>query len=303
MTTHGARPATTPMASADRWAVWLVQQAARYAPPALSERLTEEYQADLMTQPPGLSRLGFAAGCYWASLRMSQDTLLCRAPQAVAAGGLHPPSAFDAHDATWFSRRTMVLVAILAVHAAAIYGLTLGITRNAKPLVPPNNTKGQVLVQPLPSEAAPPKIPFVSAVETVMPRMDQLPFDPAAVVMPTVESANLSDDLPSVVGRDTQHVIKRIAGGPGAGFPNARDFYSSAAVRAGLSGVTAVRVCVDGSGRLTSVPVVAASSGYPILDGDALAVARAGSGHYRSTMEDGVAITDCYSYRIRFELH
>ena len=42
-------------------------------------------------------------------------------------------------------------------------------------------------------------------------------------------------------------------------------------------------------------------SGSARLDAGALQLAKAGSGHYRPTLEDGKAVNSCYSFRVRFE--
>ncbi|HYM29333.1 MAG TPA: hypothetical protein VET66_14380 [Steroidobacteraceae bacterium] len=39
-----------------------------------------------------------------------------------------------------------------------------------------------------------------------------------------------------------------------------------------------------------------------LLDGGALALARAGSGHYRPATEDGRPVSACFPFRIRFEM-
>jgi TonB family protein len=62
-----------------------------------------------------------------------------------------------------------------------------------------------------------------------------------------------------------------------------------------------VQVCVDANGRLTSQPAITQSSGSARLDEGALTLARAGSGHYRATTEDGRAVSSCFPFRIRFE--
>jgi hypothetical protein len=56
-------------------------------------------------------------------------------------------------------------------------------------------------------------------------------------------------------------------------------------------------------GRLTGEPSVAQSSGSVRLDDGALKLARAGSGHYRATTEDGRAVDSCYPFRITFALN
>jgi hypothetical protein len=62
-----------------------------------------------------------------------------------------------------------------------------------------------------------------------------------------------------------------------------------------------VQVCVDAIGRLTSDPAITHSSGNARLDAGALTLAKAGSGHYRPTIEDGRAVGSCFPFRIRFE--
>jgi hypothetical protein len=57
---------------------------------------------------------------------------------------------------------------------------------------------------------------------------------------------------------------------------------------------------VDDKGRLTAVPTLAETSGSASLDEGALKLAKAGSGHYRATTEDGRPVSSCYQFRIRF---
>jgi hypothetical protein len=49
-------------------------------------------------------------------------------------------------------------------------------------------------------------------------------------------------------------------------------------------------------------PLLAVSSGSARLDGGALALAKAGSGHYRSPSEDGTPVAGCFLLRVRFAL-
>ena len=46
---------------------WLIHHAARSAPELLSQRLEEEWLADLAVRPSAASRLRFAIGCSWAT--------------------------------------------------------------------------------------------------------------------------------------------------------------------------------------------------------------------------------------------
>jgi TonB family protein len=69
----------------------------------------------------------------------------------------------------------------------------------------------------------------------------------------------------------------------------------------GTKGITTVQVCTDEKGRLTAAPTLAQSSGSAGLDEGALKLAKAGSGRYRPTTEDGRAVSSCYSFRVRFD--
>jgi TonB family protein len=96
--------------------------------------------------------------------------------------------------------------------------------------------------------------------------------------------------------------VTRVQGGPGSEFPTTDDYYPSIAKRLEEQGATTVRVCVGANGRLSSDPTVAQTSGSPRLDEGALLLAKAGSGHYRPSTEDGRAVNACYSFRVRFAL-
>jgi hypothetical protein len=67
-------------------------------------------------------------------------------------------------------------------------------------------------------------------------------------------------------------------------------------------GSATVNVCVDVRGRLTAEPTIVAGTNSRRLDAGALQLARAGSGHYRPSLEDGRPVDSCYSFRVRFQL-
>jgi TonB family protein len=98
------------------------------------------------------------------------------------------------------------------------------------------------------------------------------------------------------------HFVQKLSGGPGAGFPETADFYPSPSIRLGEEGMSIVQVCVDRKGRLTSEPSTVKGSGIARLDEAALKLARAGTGHYRATTEDGQPVNSCYPFGIRFQL-
>jgi len=117
----------------------------------------------------------------------------------------------------------------------------------------------------------------------------------------TIQQVITSLEEPLPPQSSPPHVVKRIGGGPGKGFPNTADYYPFDAIRSGTTGVSGVSVCVDEKGRLTAAPTLARTSGSTSLDAGALKLAKAGSGHYRATTEDGQPVSSCYEFLIRFD--
>ena len=197
-----------------------------------------------------------------------------------------------------FSRRSMTLALVVGLHIAVFYGLMTGLSANFKRLIP-SPFAIRIVQEPHPQALPPPPPPTFShgKVEVVIPEFQfaREPDDGVEVVAPPVNNPpGPPPTLPTPVNR--------VPGGPGSGFPNTDDFYPSAAKRMEEQGVATVRVCVDVNGRLTSDPVTVQSSGSARLDAGALQLAKAGSGHYRASTEDGRPIVSCYPFRVRFQL-
>jgi TonB family protein len=280
---------------------WLVHFAARRSPRDLNERLEEEWLADLGAQAGTLAQLRFALGCCWATQIIAYDHLSLGARVASAATGQGTPGGFLPHDGLQFSRRTGIFALILGIHVLAVYGLATGFVQHVFKEGVTTPMRATML-----DEARPPErvIPIRTV---VMPnwKADPIRVDPP-ILPPLVESRV---ELAAVARSATpaepiapSAPITRVLGGPGAGFPNTEEFYPAASRRIEETGVTAVQVCVDARGRLTADPVVTQSSGRQRLDAGALELARAGSGHYRSTTEDGHPVASCFPFRVRFQL-
>jgi TonB family protein len=82
--------------------------------------------------------------------------------------------------------------------------------------------------------------------------------------------------------------------------PNSADYYPADLRRTGVEGATTVQVCVDESGRIQGQPAIEASSGNPRLDQGAIGVAR--GGHYARAMRGATAVSNCYRFRIIFQM-
>jgi TonB family protein len=278
---------------------WLIHRAARSAPASLAERLEEEWLADLGTRPSALSRLRFALGCCWATRVIAHEYRASAVALASHAMGAKFAIPRPHDDSSLFSRRSMTLVLVVALHMGVFYGLmTSGF--NIRKLIPsPFVTR--ILQEPHPQvlPPLPPPPTFThSKVEATIPEFPQTrDVEEAEGMLPQSRSIQLPSP-PTM----PPHVVNRVLGGPGSGFPNTDDFYPSAAKRMEEQGVATVRVCVDANGRLTSDPTTVQSSGSARLDQGALQLAKAGSGHYRASTEDGRPVNSCYPFRVRFQL-
>jgi periplasmic protein TonB len=284
--------------SSERLAEWLVHRAARRAPDSLAERLEEEWRADLAARTSPSSRLRFAIGCTWATRVIAREFAV---PVPVAntavVGGV------TAHPfAQGQSRRTATFILVAGLHIAVLYGLIAVGTKVLQPKpIPPFQTS---VIEPAKTPPPPMVLPKV---DTVMPRMDT-PEVPKPV--DSDKDAPIVENLPPVLDLppspptkvDPPPRVNRVMGGPGSGFPDTEDFYPSASKRIGEQGVVQVDVCVQPDGRLGADPTIAHTSGFPRLDEGALRLAKAASGHYRPTTEDGHAVSSCYGYKIRFKM-
>lgn len=274
----------------------LIARAARKAPPGLAERLEEEWLADLTSRQGAFSRIRFGLGCCWAT------RVIAREFGVAAAAGSSPSGqqmlvAYGGFDFSRVSRRTIALIAIVCLHVAAFYAYLSGLTQRSVTL--PASPIDVVMTpraqhRPMP----PPKLtlPKVGALPTPLVPLD-LPTVPATITVPHLPRPNIASAHPP-----TPKAITRVLGGPGAGFPSTGDYYPADARRLDEAGNTVVSVCVDPKGRLTAAPTVVGSSGFRLIDQGALRLARAGSGHYRPTTEDGQPVSSCYAFRITFQL-
>ena len=277
----------------------LVRRAARTAPRSLSARLEEEWLADLHERTSGRSRLAFALGCFWASAAIGREHRPLAVPVASTAQGnaaalIQPPRLI--------SSRAVAFSLVLCVHAAVFYGLMLTGARLFKapepaPLQPRMIDVPQTKVTPPPPGIdlrVPPKLRLPPITEVMPPQpkataeaLVQDP-DPKPPVFPTQNSPL----------RDVIHV----EGGAGPGFPHPDEYYPDVAIRQEEQGAATLRVCVDAAGRLTSDPETLQTSGSDRLDTAAIRLAKAGSGHYRPSTDDGRPVNSCYPIKIRFQL-
>ena len=110
----------------------LIRGAAGCVPEPLSERLMEEWTADLAAQRGSLARLRFAAGCCWAARVIAQEHAAPTSPvpnSSIDAVRTHF-IRFPQEPAPVLMSGTTTFVLILSLNAAVLYGLVLGLSHS-----------------------------------------------------------------------------------------------------------------------------------------------------------------------------
>jgi protein TonB len=290
------------LGSADRVARWLIQHAARSAPPSLSERLEEEWLADLEARPGRMARLRFGVGCCWATRVIALEHCAPKVPATSSATGSKIMAAYAQHDFSIFSRRTTAFALIVCLHAVLIYALATGLAHRLIEVIPPRMQTGWFSEAQKPDQQPlPPPAPKFASRPVDVPK-SEFTFDVPPDAKAIQDVAPRTEEQPLLPPSTPAKVVSRVLGGPGKAFPNTDDYYPPVAIRLGETGIATVRTCVDDKGRLTAAPTLAQSSGSASIDEGALKLAKAGSGHYRATTEDGRPVSSCYEFRIRFDL-
>jgi protein TonB len=205
-------------------------------------------------------------------------------------------------DSNFFTRRTIVLFVIVALHVFIAWALASGLARRTFELVaPPLQTD---VIDEVKKEDQPPPPP--------PPQMERPPVE----IPPPDVAIEVPVETQTTAIQDTtnQHVVAAppppapvakkvmVAAKPGKNFPQTEDYYPPASKRLGEEGAANVHVCVGPNGKLTEDPTLAKTSGSARLDDGALKLAKAGSGHYTPGTEDGAPATTCVVFKIKFEL-
>jgi TonB family protein len=286
----------------DEFARWLVRHAARSAPADLAARLEEEWLADLEARRGPIPRMGFAVGCCWATRVIASELSAAGVPATASVRGNRVLAAYDPYGWSPFSRRTTVCALIVCVHILLIYGLTTGLAHKMVTVISP--LMQAEVIQEVRPRADPPAPIGVTLTKLSFPDflIEPRPLVPEDPDPPGFGTAREPHPSPPESPPSIPRPVNRVGGGPASGFPNTNDYYPPASLRLGETGVTTVQVCVGANGRLTADPTIVQSSGNARIDGGALRLARAGSGHYRPTTEEGQPVSSCYPFRIRFDL-
>jgi TonB family protein len=281
---------------------WLIHRAARAAPGSLSDRFEEEWLADLAARSGALSRLRFAIGCCWATRVIAYEHEPSRGPVVSPVVADKTLAAYTDQNFGFLSLRSSTFCLVAMLHALLLYGFMTALS-HTHGTATPDPLQYRDLKTPirreLPLRLPTPHLKDMNIEVPIPDTHIRYEPDPDEGVTTEIlkEPSQTSPPQPS-----PPHVITQVQGGPGAGFPNPDEYYPERSRLLDEQGIATVQVCVDAKGRLTSEPATLQSAGSLRLDEGALRLAKAGSGHYRPSLEDGQPVKSCYPLRIRFQL-
>jgi hypothetical protein len=215
------RQTVAPPASADEpsgWSEgltrWLIQHAARNAPPSLAERLEEEWLADLGERRGAMARLRFGVGCCWATRVIAYEYSSPKVLATISATGNKVMHAYAQQDYSLFSRRTLAFVLIVGVHGVLILVLANGLAHGFINVIPPRMQFG--IVPEAPKDQTPPPLP---PPPKFSPPVIDIPPTDVDVRFPTDDTQTIQAVTPRVEEHlpppsAPPHTVNRVPGGP-----------------------------------------------------------------------------------------
>lgn len=200
------------------------------------------------------------------------------------------------HDTSFFSRRAIVFLAIVALHILLFWMLTSGLARRVVEVIAPPIDAN--LIEELEDREEPPPPP--------PPEFERPPIE----IPPPEVTINIpSDPMTTAITDVTTKPVPRtpapaaprtIVKAKAKSFPSTDDYYPAASIRLEEQGSAVVRTCVAPNGKLAEPPSIVTSSKSARLDEAAVKLTKAG--RFIAGSIDGTPTTDCFNTRIRFEL-
>ena len=202
-----------------------------------------------------------------------------------------------ATDSSFFTRRGIVVVLIIALHILAAWALASGLARKVvEVLAPPIEAD---IVEEVKQEDEPPPPP--------PPEMERPPVEvpppEVSIDLPMETTSTAIVDVTDKTPPPAPPPPPRVAGSPAKMTRpvNPDDYYPPGSIRREEEGSPVVQACVGANGRLLREPVVTDTSGFPDLDGAAIKVAKAT--RYAAGTDNGTALPEsCIKFKVKFVL-
>jgi periplasmic protein TonB len=206
------------------------------------------------------------------------------------------------HDSQFFTRRTIVLFAIIALHVFIAWALATGLAKRAMELVAPPLQTAVIDEVKQQDQPPPPPPPQMERPPVEVPPPDVQIDMPVETQTTAIQDTTNKPVVQAPPPQVPTHQAVHVGGGPGKNFPNTDDYYPSASARLGESGTVTINVCTDSKGKLTKEPELGQSSGTPRLDEGGMKLAKAASGRYKPATDDGQPVASCFGFRVKFQL-
>ena len=200
-------------------------------------------------------------------------------------------------DTQFFTRRTVVLFAIVALHLLIAWVLATGLaTRAIEMVAPPIQT--QIVQQTKQTVKPPPPPP-----PQLQRQQVEVPPPVVNIQIPTSAQTHAITVVKKVVRAAPAPAPARVTALSLKGsLPPTDDYYPDASRRLGEQGTALVKLCIGAGGRVVGQPSIAKSSGSSRLDQAAVRYAKATSGHFSPETRNGVPVTVCTALPIKFQL-
>jgi protein TonB len=202
-------------------------------------------------------------------------------------------------DTQYFTRRTVVLFAIIGLHLLLLWAFVSGLANRAVEMVaPPIKT---TIVRQTQKHLKPPPPPPPQ----LQQQQVQIPPPVVQINVPPAEQTHAITVVKRVVRAPPAPPppVRITPLSPGRGMPPTDNYYPDASRRLGEQGTAMVKICVGPNGRLSSPPQVVKSSGSPRLDQAAVQYADATSGHWNPERRNGTPVNFCGTLPVKFQLN
>jgi protein TonB len=205
--------------------------------------------------------------------------------------------AYYPHDSSYLSRRGVVFLSIVILHALAIWAFASGFANTGVRYMQ-TILQTNIIQTEKPKDLPPPP-----------PPVDLKERPPVQVIAPDINITVPADAPPPpiqvVTTQKPEAPPPPRAIVPGTNIkqtyqPDISDYYPESSRRAGEEGRATIKVCVNVQGKIDSADVQT-SSGFPALDQAAVRLAKAS--RFKPATQEGRPISNCVGLPVKFTLH
>jgi protein TonB len=205
-------------------------------------------------------------------------------------------SAYYPQDAGFLSKRAIVFIAILVIHAIVIYAFASGLAKGGKRYIQ-TILQTNIIETEKPKDLPPPP-----------PPVDLKERPPVQVVAPDINiTIPVEAPPPPITNVTTKAQPPPPKAAPPAPTklevtyrPDPQNYYPEQARRDGQEGRAQVKICINTSGKVESAEVTT-TSGFPLLDEAAVKVGKAM--RFKPPTQEGKPVSTCPTLPVKFQLH